>query len=234
MKKAVETFGPILRQHLGMSECPQPLTVLYPHEHLLEGEETETRRIASCGRPTMNVKISIRGKDDTALPSGEIGEIAVKAEGVADVAYWNRPELRAETVREGWFYTGDLGWMDEEGYLFLVGRNKDMIISGGFNIYAREVEDALLRLPELEDAAVIGLPDPEWGEIVVAAVVARAGSSPTEAGVIDGCRDYVAGYKKPKRVHFVDALPRNLAGKVNKAELKQNIEDLLGLAKETH
>lgn len=234
VKKAVETFGPILRQHLGMSECPQPLTVLYPHEHLLEGEETETRRIASCGRPTMNVKISIRGKDDGALPSGEIGEIAVKAEGVADVAYWNRPELRAETVRDGWFYTGDLGWMDEEGYLFLVGRNKDMIISGGFNIYAREVEDALLRLPELEDAAVIGLPDPEWGEIVVAAVVARAGSSPTEAGVIDGCRDYVAGYKKPKRVHFVDALPRNLAGKVNKAELKQNIEELLGLAKETH
>ena len=137
-------------------------------------------------------------------------------------------------MRGGWFYTGDLGWIDEDGYLFLVGRNKDMIISGGFNIYAREVEDALLRLPEVEDAAVIGLPDPEWGEIVVAAVVARPGTSPTEAAVIDGCREYVAGYKKPKRVHFIDALPRNLAGKVNKAELKQTIEALHRLAKEPH
>ncbi|MWD25923.1 AMP-binding protein [Aquicoccus sp. SCR17] len=223
VKKAIETFGPVMRQHLGMSECPQPLTVLYPHDHVTEGDEALTRRLASCGRPTMNVRISIRGEGDKPLPSGEVGEIAIAAEGVADVAYWNMPEMRAQTVRDGWFYSGDLGWMDEEGYLFLVGRNKDMIISGGFNVYAREVEDALLQDPAVEDAAVIGMPDPDWGEVVVAAVVPGDGSGADADAVIARCKDLIASYKKPKRVHFIDALPRNMAGKVNKAELKEQI-----------
>lgn len=234
IKQAIKTFGPILRQHLGMSECPQPLTILYPHDHVIEGAEHETRRLLSCGRPTMNVRISIRGNDDAELPAGEVGEIAVGAEGVADVEYWNMPHMRAETVRKGWFYTGDLGWTDEEGFLFLVGRSKDMIISGGFNIYAREVEDALLSIPGIKDAAVTGLPDPDWGEAVVAVVVAQKGSDLTEAEVIDQCRTQIAGYKKPKRVHFADSLPRNVAGKVNKIELKQRlaaIEEDAGAAK---
>ncbi|MDN2566714.1 AMP-binding protein [Aquibium sp. A9E412] len=220
LRRAIETFGPVFRQHLGMSECPQPLTILYPHEHVLDGAPHEVRRLASCGRPTMNVSISIRGRDDAPLPPGETGEIAVEARGVAAVEYWNRPDLLAETVREGWFYTGDVGWQDEDGFLYIVGRNKDMIISGGFNVYAREVEDALLQNPELADAAVIGAPDAEWGEVIVAAVVARPGRRPTPESVIDACRDHIAGYKKPRRIVFVEALPRNVAGKVNKAELK--------------
>lgn len=226
VKKAIETFGPILRQHLGMSECPQPLTVLYPHEHITEGDEAVVRRLASCGRPTVNVRLSIRDKDGKEVPAGETGEIAVWAQGVADVAYWNMPNMRAETVRDGWFYTGDLGWMDDDGYLFLVGRNKDMIITGGFNVYAREVEDALLQLPDVSDAAVVGLPDPEWGEVIVAAVVARDGTTPKARDLIDQCRTYIAGYKKPKHIELVHALPRNASGKVNKAALKETLSAL--------
>ena len=221
IEKAIETFGPILRQHLGMSECPQPLTILYPHEHIVDGDEKDTRRLASCGRPTVNVKLAIRDKNGKELPPGETGEITVRAQGVADVAYWNMPGMYAETVRDGWFHTGDLGWMDEDGYLFLAGRNKDMIITGGFNVYAREVEDALLQIRDIEDAAVVGLPDPEWGEIIVAAVVARDGNAPSAAQVIDECRSMIAGYKKPKHVEFLDALPRNASGKVNKIRLKE-------------
>lgn len=227
LRRAVRAFGPIFRQHFGMSEAPQPLTVLHSYEHRLEGAGAE--RLASCGRPTMNVRITIRDEQGREKPRRETGEIAIAAEGVADVEYWNRPGLRAETVRDGWFYTGDVGWMDEEGFLFIVGRNKDMIITGGFNVFAREVEDALQQNPEVIEAAVTGLPDPEWGEIVVAGVVLRPGAAPDADAIAAGCRDYIAGYKKPRRVVFMEALPRNVAGKVNKTELKARLMEELGL-----
>lgn len=227
LRRAVAHFGPIFRQHFGMSEAPQPLTVLHSHEHVLEGDGAE--RLASCGRPTMNVRITIRDEHGAELPPRENGEIAIAASGVADVEYWNRPGLREETVRNGWFYTGDVGWMDEQGFLYIVGRNKDMIITGGFNVFAREVEDALQQNPDVVEAAVTGMPDSEWGEIVVAAVVTRPGVSPAPDAVAAGCRDYIAGYKTPRKVVFVEALPRNVAGKVNKEELKRRLVEELGI-----
>ncbi|MEX0729395.1 MAG: AMP-binding protein [Aquisalimonadaceae bacterium] len=222
LRRGIRRFGPIFRQHLGMSECPQPLTVLYPREHVLEGDPKLVRRLASCGRPTVNVDITIRDDKGGELPGGEIGEIAIAAQGIGDVAYWNRPDLRAEVVRDGWFYTGDRGWFDDDGYLFIAGRNKDMIISGGFNIYSREVEVALECHAEVFEAAVIGVPDPEWGESVVAFVVPRQGSRPSEADIIAHCREHIASYKKPRHVRFLEALPRNNAGKLDRQALRDS------------
>jgi acyl-CoA synthetase (AMP-forming)/AMP-acid ligase II len=218
ISRALDHFGPILRQHFGMSECPQPLTLLYPQDHLLAA------RLASCGRPTLNLRIEVQGADGRSLPSGEVGEIAIAAQGVADVDYWRRPDLKAEAVRNGWLMTGDLGRFDDDGFLYIVGRNKEMIISGGFNIYAREVEDALFRLPGVADAAVFGIPDPEWGEVVVAAVVHRPGAVQDLAAL----GDLIAGYKKPRRVLTLNELPRNLAGKVDKGALRALAQQSMG------
>ena len=220
LKRGIEAFGPIFREHYGLSECPQPATLLYPHEHVVDGPEAVVRRLASCGRPTLNVNIEIRDAEDNVAPTGEIGEICIEAKGAADVGYWRSPGLYEENVRDGWFHSGDLGWMDDEGYLFIVGRSKDMIISGGFNVYSREVEEVLFEHADVIEAAVIGLPDPEWGEIVCAFIVPVPDSGIDAGKVIEHCRNLIAGYKKPRAVEFVDALPRNNSGKVEKAELR--------------
>jgi acyl-CoA synthetase (AMP-forming)/AMP-acid ligase II len=177
LQEALQRFGPILRQQYGMTEAVQPLCVLYPHEHLQDGQPAA--RIASCGRPTMNVDITVRGADGQALPTGEVGEIAIAHRGVGEVAFWRRPDLERESIRDGWYYSGDLGRFDDEGFLTIVGRNKDMMISGGFNVYAREVEDALHAHPAVAEVAVLGLPDAEWGEVVAAFVVRRPGQTAT-------------------------------------------------------
>ena len=221
LKRGIELFGPVFREHYGLSECPQPATVLYPHEHILEGAEEVVRRLASCGRPSLNVNIEIRSADDAVPPPGEVGEICIEATGAANVSYWRRPGLYEENVRHGWFHSGDLGWMDDEGYLFIVGRSKDMIISGGFNIYSREVEEALFEHPQIMDAAVVGLPDPEWGEIVCAFVVRQPGGNVEAEDIIAHCRGLIAGYKKPRALEFIDELPRNATGKVDKAEMQR-------------
>ncbi|HER26549.1 MAG TPA: AMP-dependent synthetase [Rhodospirillales bacterium] len=220
LRRGIEAFGPIFREHYGLSECPQPATLLYPHEHVLEGSEEAVRRLASCGRPTLNINIEIRNADGVAAPSGEVGEICIEAKGAANVGYWRSPGQYEENVRQGWFHSGDLGWMDDEGYLFIVGRSKDMIISGGFNVYSREVEEALFAQADIKETAVIGLPDAEWGEIVCAFVVRQPGSELDASTVIDHCRDLIAGYKKPRVVEFIETLPRNNSGKVDKAELQ--------------
>jgi acyl-CoA synthetase (AMP-forming)/AMP-acid ligase II len=150
-----------------------------------------------------------------------VGEITLAHEGVARVDFWRRPELLAESVRGGWYYSGDLGRFDPQGFLHIVGRNKDMIISGGFNVYAREVEDALAAHPAVLEAAVLGLPDPQWGEAVAAVVVLRAGARASVQELIAHCGQRIAGYKKPRHIAFAEALPRNLAGKVQKPGLRQ-------------
>lgn len=218
IRRALERFGPILRQHFGMSECPQPLTLLYPQDHL------DPARLTSCGRPTLNLRIEIKDETGQTLPPDTVGEIAIAAQGVADVEYWNRPDLRAEAVKDGWLMTGDLGRIDADGFLHIVGRSKEMIISGGFNVYAREVEDALFRLPGVADAAVFGLPDPEWGEVVAAALVPHPGQTP-DFGPLN---EIIAGYKKPRRILTLAELPRNLAGKVDKGALRVLAEKSMG------
>lgn len=219
LKRAIAVFGPILRQQYGMTEAVQPLAVLYPDDHVAGGVVQE-RRLSSCGRPTVNVNIEVRDREGKSLPPDEIGEIAIAHRGVGEVRFWRRPELLAESVRSGWYYTGDLGHFDEDGYLYIVGRSKDMIISGGFNVYAREVEDALAAHGSVAEAAVLGLPDAEWGEKVAAFVVLRHGAAVTKEALLQHCGERIAGYKKPRVVDFVDALPRNASGKVTKNVLK--------------
>ena len=216
--EALERLGPILRQQYGMTEAVQPLCVLYPHDHLQDGRPSE--RITSCGRPTMNVDITVRDPDGNPLKAGEIGEIAIAHRGIGEVAFWRRPELERESIRDGWYYSGDLGRFDDEGFLYIVGRNKDMMISGGFNVYAREVEDALHTHPAVAEVAVLGLPDAQWGEVIAAFVVRRPGETGDAAALARHCVEQIAGYKKPRVIEFVDALPRNHAGKVTKNDLR--------------
>jgi len=171
----------------------------------------------------MNVRITIRDENGDEMPAGEPGEIAIAAEGVSDVEYWNRPGLREQTVRDGWFYSGDIGRMDEAGFLYIVGRSKDMIVTGGFNVYAREVEDALLQNSDVSDAAVVGRPDNEWGEVIVAALVMRDGTDVPVDEIKESCRPYMAGYKIPREIVFVDNIPRNASGKTDKFLLKKTL-----------
>jgi acyl-CoA synthetase (AMP-forming)/AMP-acid ligase II len=149
-----------------------------------------------------------------------VGEITLAHEGIGAVRYWNRPDLEADTVRKGWFHTGDLGRFDRHGFLHIVGRLKDMIISGGFNVYAAEVEAALDAHPAVLESAVLGLPDAEWGELVAAAVVLRPGARASVQDLQAHCAARIAGYKKPRRILLLDALPRNGAGKVQKPALR--------------
>ena len=217
--EALQRLGPILRQQYGMTEAVQPLCVLYPHEHLQDDGQPSTR-ITSCGRPTMNVDISVRDAAGKALPTGEVGEIAIAHRGIGEVAFWRRPDLERESIRDGWYYSGDLGRFDDEGFLYIVGRNKDMMISGGFNVYAREVEDALQSHPAVAEVAVLGLPNPEWGEVIAAFVVRKPGQGCDATGLSKHCGELIAGYKKPRVIEFVDALPRNGTGKVTKNDLR--------------
>ncbi|MCL4182023.1 MAG: AMP-binding protein [Burkholderiaceae bacterium] len=226
IRRAQRAFGPILRQQYGMTEAVQPLTVLYPHEHIGDSDDGADEPIGSCGRPTCNVRISVRDAEGREAATGEVGEIAIAHEGIGKVTFWRRPDLAAESVRDGWFYSGDLGRFDAQGFLHVVGRNKDMIISGGFNVYAREVEDALSSHPAVLDAAAIGLPDAQWGEIVAAVVVLRNGAAATAESLAEHCAGRIAGYKKPRRIAFVAELPRNQSGKV----MKQNLRALFASA----
>ena len=159
---------------------------------------------------------------DLALPAGEEGEVTVRG-GVVMAGYWEQPEATAESLRGGWLHTGDIGAFDEDGYLTLRDRSKDLIISGGMNIYPREVEEALLQHPAVQAVAVVGRPDPEWGESVVAFVVAASGAAPDTAELDRTCLDRIARFKRPKEYRFVDALPTNSYGKVLKRELREQL-----------
>jgi acyl-CoA synthetase (AMP-forming)/AMP-acid ligase II len=149
----------------------------------------------------------------------DVGEIIVKGDNLLK-CYWNMAEVTAEAIRDGWFYTGDLASMDSEGYIYIVDRKKDMIISGAINIYPREIEEVLYKHPAIFEAAVIGIPDEEWGEKVTAVVVLKEGYQVTEAELIDYCKEHLASYKKPKSVIFTNALPRTPTGKILKREMR--------------
>lgn len=216
LRRAVSAFGPILTQVYGMTECIVA-TLLTPEQHILEGSETETRRLGSAGQPFLGCKIRIVRADGSDADIGEIGEILVQGPGVMN-GYWNNSTATANVLRDGWFYTGDLGLFDSDRFVFVVDRKKDMIISGGENIYSWEVEEALRSHPAVSEAAVIGVPDPEWGEAVKAFVVTCTTVSGDD--LIAHCRTSIASYKKPKSVEFVEALPRLFNGKIDKKALR--------------
>jgi acyl-CoA synthetase (AMP-forming)/AMP-acid ligase II len=211
---ATARFGCGFIQFYGMTESTGAGTFLTPSEH--RGE-----LMRSCGKAWPQMGVKILGEDGAEMGVGEIGEIAIWG-GMVMAGYWNRPEATAETVSpDRWLKTGDAGYRDAQGYIFVHDRVKDMIVSGGENIYPAEVENAILGCPGVADAAVIGVPDERWGEAVKAIVVPAAGAAPEPKDVIAWARERIAGFKAPKSVDFIDALPRNASGKVLRRELRK-------------
>jgi long-chain acyl-CoA synthetase len=219
LEAALDVFGPRLAQIYGQGETPMTITALSKADHADRGDPRWRDRLQSVGFPRTDVEVRVVGDDDLELPTGEIGEVVVRGD-VVMAGYWNQPEATAETLRGGWLHTGDVGSFDDDGYLTLRDRSKDLIISGGMNIYPREVEEALLRHPGVRAVSVVGRPDPEWGEAVVAFVVADGDAPPTVDDLDRTCLDTIARFKRPKDYRFVDALPTNNYGKVLKRELR--------------
>ena len=214
LARATQTFGCGFIQFYGMTETTGAGTTLAPKDH--QGE-----LLRACGRSWASLETRIADEDGNEVPVGEIGEIEIRGP-IVMAGYWNRPEATAETIRpDGWLRTGDAGYQNADGYFFVHDRVKDMIVSGGENVYPAEVENAILGCPGVADAAVIGVPDDRWGEAVKAIVVAAPGQRPDPADIIAWARERIAGYKAPKSVDFVDALPRNPSGKVLRRELRK-------------
>ncbi|WP_374664576.1 fatty acid--CoA ligase [Ramlibacter sp.] len=216
LRRAVEVMGPVFLQMFGMTESTTLGTALQPRDH----NPALPERLKSCGQVLPGVElriVTLEGKE--ALP-GQSGEIWIRSAAIMK-GYWKRPEATAEALRDGWYHTGDVGYLDIDGYLFILDRLKDMIISGGENIYPAEVERALGDHPAIAESAVIGVPDAKWGEAVKAMVVLRPGQQLTEAEVIAFTRSKIAAYKCPKTVEFIAALPRNPSGKILKRVLRE-------------
>jgi acyl-CoA synthetase (AMP-forming)/AMP-acid ligase II len=219
LKAAMRTLGPCLVQLYGQAESPMTITYLPHGDHVLNGTADEERRLASAGFARTDVEVRVVGPDGAELPRGEIGEIVTRSDLVMK-GYWRNPQATAEAIRDGWLHTGDVGSVDSAGYLFILDRSKDMIISGGENIYPREIEEVIIRHPAVREVAVIGVPDPKWGEAVKAIVAVKSGAVLREEDVIAWCKETMASYKKPKSVEFVAELPKNNYGKVLKRELR--------------
>ena len=223
LEEALAVFGPRLAQIYGQGETPMTITALSKEDHADRGHPRWADRLQSVGFPRTDVEVRVVGDDDRSLPAGEIGEVIVRGDVVMS-GYWNQPDATAEAMRGGWLHTGDIGSFDDEGFLTLRDRSKDLIISGGMNIYPREVEEALLRHPGVRAVSVVGRPDPEWGEAVVAFVVAENGAAPPPTDDLDRmCLDHIARFKRPKQYRFLEALPTNNYGKVLKRELREQL-----------
>ncbi|MQA86837.1 MAG: long-chain-fatty-acid--CoA ligase [Streptosporangiales bacterium] len=219
LQTAMETFGCDFAQSYGLTEATQGVTFLSPADHrrALAGER---HLLLAAGRPAIATEVRVVDEDDAPVPAGTTGEVVVRGPQLMR-GYWRLPEESAATLRGGWLHTGDIGTLDEEGYLFVSDRLKDVIVSGGENVYPRTVENVLFRHPAVADAAVIGVPDERWGETVKAVVVAKADAAPTEEEIIGFCRERLAGFQRPRSVDFAEALPRNPSGKVLKWLLRE-------------
>jgi long-chain acyl-CoA synthetase len=217
IQQALQAIGPHFAQIYGQGESPMTITVL-PKQVINDAHHPRhLQRLASVGHAQPMLELSIRAPDGRALPVGATGEVCVRGDVVMQ-GYWQQPEATAAAIRDGWLYTGDVGRLDEEGFLTLLDRSKDLIISGGSNIYPREVEEALLLHPAVHEACVIGRRDAEWGETVVAYVVAR---SPVSGAELDAhCQQHIARFKRPRHYRFIEALPKNNYGKVLKTALR--------------
>jgi acyl-CoA synthetase (AMP-forming)/AMP-acid ligase II len=217
LQRGIDVLGPVFTQLYGQAEAPLAITCLQPWEHTPE-------RLTSAGKPYTFVEVDIRNADGDPLGVDEVGEVLTRGPHTMD-RYWRRPEATAETKdADGWVHTGDIGRWDAEGYLHLLDRRHDVIISGGFNVYPREVEDALLTHPAVVEAAVVGLPDEKWGERVTAAVVTRAGDFPVDPEEIRAfCADRLAGFKRPKTVEIWADLPTSPVGKSLRREVRDRM-----------
>ncbi|WP_409330859.1 class I adenylate-forming enzyme family protein [Trujillonella humicola] len=221
-EEAMARLGCDLQQRYGLTEAGGQATILTPEDHrrAVAGEE---QLLASCGRETPFAEIAIVDDEGRPLPPGETGEIVIRSDAVA-LGYWNRPEATAATFRPEGLFSGDLGWLDEAGYLYIAGRKTDMVISGGFNVYPAEIERVIAGHPAVDLVTVVGVPDPEWGETPVAVVVAKGDPDPTLAEQLkELCRGNLAGYKQPRRFEFRPSLPLGPAGKILKREVRAGL-----------
>jgi long-chain acyl-CoA synthetase len=221
--RALDCFGPRLVQIYGQGEAPMTITVLPVEDHFDDHDGRRLERLGSVGRAQTGVRMAVLDPDDVPLPAGEIGEVCVRGD-IVMAGYLNNPQATAGALANGWLHTGDLGRLDERGYLTLVDRSKDLIISGGSNIYPREVEEVLLLHPAVKEVAVIGVADAQWGESVLAAIVKQEGHVPDEQELDLFCLEHIARFKRPKRYVFVDELPKNATGKVLKRELRERFK----------
>jgi acyl-CoA synthetase (AMP-forming)/AMP-acid ligase II len=217
LRRAIDALKCDFTQGYGLTETIEA-TFLVAADHRLDGDPDRERRLASAGREAVNAEVRIVADDGEELPTGEVGEIVIRSPSCIH-EYWRAPEETARAVRDGWWHTGDLGYRDDGGYLFVVDRKKDLIITGGENVYPTDVEEVLYAHPGVLEAAVIGLPDAKWGEAVTA-IVARRDEALAEDDLLGWCRERLGGHKRPRAVRFVDALPRNPSGKVLKRELR--------------
>src|SRR4051812_13960315 len=223
LEDALALFGPRLAEIYGQGETPMTITALSKADHADRDHPRWRDRLQSVGVARTDVEVCVVDDDDRAVPAGETGEVVVRGD-VVMAGYWNEPDATAEALRGGWLHTGDVGSFDADGYLTLRDRSKDLIISGGMNIYPREVEEALLHHAGVGSVAVVGRPDPEWGETVVAFVVPADGAAPPPVDDLDRtCLDRIARFKRPRDYRFVDALPVNSYGKVVKRELRDQL-----------
>jgi len=219
LKQGLERFGPVFAQFYGQTEAPMVLTALAKEEHVIEDPGREREILSSCGRPTVTTDIVLLDPEGSEVPIGEVGEICARSINLMD-GYYRNPEATEETLRDGWLHTGDLARRDEEGFLYIVDRAKDMIISGGYNVYPREVEDVLFEHPAVKAAAVVGVPDPKWGEAVKAIVTLEAGASPTEEELIAWVKERKGGVQAPKSVEVWDEIPVTPLGKLDRKRIR--------------
>jgi len=214
---SLKTFKCDFVQVYGLTETTGVVTMLSHEDHDVDGPKKHLLR--SCGKPSMGIELKIVDETGKQLPAGEVGEIIIRSKQVMK-GYWNMAEETAKTIRNGWFYTGDAGYTDKAGYVYIHDRVKDMIVSGGENVYPAEVENALMKHPAVGDVAVIGIPDDRWGEVPLAIVVRKPDVAVTEDDIIAFGRTQLAGFKTPKQVAWADALPRNPSGKILKKDLR--------------
>jgi acyl-CoA synthetase (AMP-forming)/AMP-acid ligase II len=219
LKQAVEVIGPVMMGGYGQTEAPGSISFLKPDEHFIDGKFASDERLSSVGRPSPLIRVEIMSDANEILPPGETGEICLRGDLVMK-GYYKAPDKTAETIVDGWLHTGDIGHLDREGYLHITDRKKDMIISGGYNVYPSEVEQVIWSHPAVQDCAVIGVPDDMWGEAVKVVVELNAGQSVGADELIALCKDKLGSVKAPKSVDFIDTLPRSPVGKVLKKDLR--------------
>lgn len=219
LKEAIDIFGPVMNSGFGQTESPTFITSMHIEDHFVDGKVAPDERLRSVGRASVLTEVAIMDDDGNLLGANEKGEIVLKGANVS-LGYYENPEATAAIRRDGWHLTGDIGYLDEDGYLYIVDRKKDMIITGGFNVYSVEVENCINQLSAVNLALVIGVPSAKWGEEVKALVKLQKGATISEEAIIQHCKAALGGVKAPKSVEFIEVLPLTAVGKINKKALR--------------